>query len=335
MTNGPEGAAPQRRRVAVISGASSGIGRATAERFATLGWRLVLAARDAGALETLAGTLRDRGGEVCVVPTDIGDAAAVRALATAALTFGDTIDLWFANVGVGAVGRFEDVPVEAHAQVLHTNLVGHLHEAHAVLPIFLRQGHGVFVNMISMVGFAAAPLAAAYSASKFGLRGLSEALRAEMAAHPRIHVCDVYPALVDTPALDHAANYTGKAIHPPTPMLEPRRVAEAVVRLADHPRATTLVGAQNWGVRIVHALAPTLSLKLVDRWFEGYFAMAKGTPVKSGNLFQSPGDTPRVDGGYRKPFTRRLPLLLAAGTLAVIGGAALLHVRDVASAKRA
>lgn len=335
MTNGPENAARPKRRVAVIGGASSGIGRATAERFAALGWRLVLAARDAGELETLADTLRDRGGEVCVVPTDIGDAAAVRALAAAALAFGGTIDLWFANVGVGAVGRFEEVPVEAHEQVLRTNLIGHLYEAHAALPIFLRQGHGVFVNMISMVGFAAAPLAAAYSASKFGLRGLSESLRAEMAAYPRIHICDVYPALVDTPALDHAANYTGKAIHPPTPMLDPRRVAEAVVRLADHPRATTLVGAQNWGVRAVHALAPTLSLKLVDRWFEGYFAVAKKAPAGNGNLFQPPGDTPRVDGGYRKPRTRRLPLLITAGILAVIGGAALLHVRGVASAKRA
>lgn len=316
-----------RPRVAVISGASSGIGRATAERFAQQGWQLVLAARDREALEDVAGTLRQQGSRVETFPTDVGDAKAVQALAAAALAFGGTIDLWFANVGVGAVGRFEDVPIEAHEQVLRSNLISHLYEAHAALPIFLRQGHGVFVNMISVVGFAAAPLAAAYSASKFGLRGLSEALRAEMTAHPRIHVCDVYPALVDTPALGHAANYTGKAIHPPTPMVDPRRVAEAVVRLADHPRATTLVGVQNWGVRLVHALAPTRSLGLVDRWFEGYFAVARPAPVTPGNLFQPPQDAPRVDGGYRKPITRRLPLLAAGGLLAALGGAALLHRR--------
>ena len=330
MRNDTEQAGDGRSRVAVISGASSGIGRATAERFAALGWQLVLASRDAEALNALAETLRGRGARVRIVPTDIGDAAAVEALANAARTFGGTIDLWFANVGVGAVGRFEDVPVEAHVQVLQTNLIGHLHEAHAALPIFLQQGHGVFVNMISMVGFAAAPLAAAYSASKFGLRGLSEALRAEMAAHPRIHICDVYPALVDTPALDHAANYTGRALHPPTPMLDPRRVAEAVVRLADHPRATTLVGAQNWGVRIVHALAPTLSLKLVDRWFEGYFAAAVAAPVTAGNLFQPPQDRPAIDGGYRKPLSRRLHLLVAGGLVATLAGAALLHRRRTA-----
>ncbi|WP_294251035.1 SDR family oxidoreductase [uncultured Sphingomonas sp.] len=312
-------------RTAVITGASSGIGRATARLFAERGWKLVLAARDAGALETLATELRGRGAAVAVVPTDIGDNAAVLALAEAAQAFSGTIDLWFANVGIGAVGRFEEVPIEAHEQVLRSNLMGHLYEAHAVLPIFQRQGRGVFVNMISMVGFAAAPMAAAYSASKFGLKGLSEALRAEQAAHPHIHICDVYPALVDTPALDHAGNYTGKAIHPPTPLLEPRRVAEAVVRLADHPRATTLVGAQNWAARIGHALAPTLSLKIIDRWFEGYFAQARPAAVTSGNLFHSPGDAPRVDGGFRKPVTRRLPLLLVGGTLLALSGAALLR----------
>lgn len=320
-------ATPPSSRTAVITGASSGIGRATAELFAERGWRLVLAARDAEALETLATELRERGAIVAVVPTDIGDNAAVLALAEAALAFGGTIDLWFANVGVGAVGRFEEVPIEAHEQVLRSNLLGHLYEAHAVLPIFQRQGRGVFVNMISMVGFAAAPLAAAYSASKFGLKGLSEALRAEQAARPHIHICDVYPALVDTPALDHPANYTGKAIHPPLPLVDPRRVAMAVVRLADHPRATTTVGAQTWPARIGHALAPTLSLKIIDRWFESYFAQARPAAVTSGNLFQPPGDRPRIDGGFRKPATRRLPLLLVGGTLLALGGAALLGRR--------
>ncbi|WP_313538818.1 SDR family oxidoreductase [Sphingomonas sp.] len=314
-------------RTAVITGASSGIGRATAELFAERGWRLVLAARGAEALEALASELRARGAAIEVVPTEIGDNAAVLALAEAAQAFGGTIDLWFANVGVGAVGRFEEVPIEAHEQVLRSNLLGHLYEAHAVLPIFQRQGRGVFVNMISMVGFAAAPLAAAYSASKFGLKGLSEALRAEQAAYPHIHICDVYPALVDTPALDHPANYTGKAIHPPLPLVDPRRVAAAVVRLADHPRATTIVGAQTWPARIGHALAPTLSLKIIDRWFEGYFTQARPAAVTSGNLFHPPGDRPRIDGGFRKPVARRLPLLLAGGTLLALGGAALLRRR--------
>src|SRR3546814_23314 len=132
--------------------------------------------------------------------------------AEVARDFTGKVDLWFSNVGVGAVGKFLDVPIETHEQIVRSNLIGHMNDAHAVLPIFIAQGHGVFVNMISLGGFAAAPFAAAYSASKFGLKGFSEALRAELLAHPGIHICDVYPSFVDTPALRHAGNSTGKAL---------------------------------------------------------------------------------------------------------------------------
>lgn len=324
-----DGRAADRPRLAVITGASSGIGLATAELLAARGWRLVLAARDADALQAVAERLRGTAAGVHVIATDVGNATAVQALAQAALGLGGAIDLWFANVGIGAVGRFEQVPVDAHEQVLRSNLIGHLYEAHAVLPIFLDQRHGIFVNMISMIGFTAAPLGAAYSASKFGLIGLSKSLRAELTAYPDIHICDVYPALVDTPALAHAANYTGKKIRPPTPMLDPRRVAAAVARLADHPRPTTLVGAQTWAARIGHALAPGLSLALIDRWFESYFAGAERVATTSGNLFQPPGDESRVDGGFRRPVRRRLPLLLAAGVVGAVGAAVLLRQRRV------
>src|SRR5690606_22888395 len=117
------------------------------------------------------------------VIADVGDATSVKALAEKALAFG-RIDFWISNAGVGAVGRFEETPIEAHEQIIRTNLLGHINDAHAVLPIFLRQQCGVFINMISLGGFAAAPFATAYSASKFGLRGFSEALRGELADRP-------------------------------------------------------------------------------------------------------------------------------------------------------
>ncbi|KAK0330567.1 hypothetical protein LTR94_032328, partial [Friedmanniomyces endolithicus] len=173
-----------RRRTAVITGASSGIGQATAEAFAVAGWKLVLAARSREDLETVAAHCRDVGAQVLVVPTDVGDAEAVRTLASTAREFADHIDLWFSNVGVGAVGKFLDVPMATHDQIVRSNLIGHMNDAHAALPIFIEQGHGVFVNMISLGGFAAAPFASAYSASKFGLKGFSEALRAELADYP-------------------------------------------------------------------------------------------------------------------------------------------------------
>jgi short-subunit dehydrogenase len=130
----------------------------------------------------------------------------------------------------------------SHDQIVRSNLIGHMNDAHVALPIFIEQGHGVFVNMISLGGFAAAPFAAAYSASKFGLKGFSQALRAELADYPGVHICDVYPSFVDTPAVRHAGNYTDKALSAPPPLLDPRTVAAAVVFLADHPRSSVILG---------------------------------------------------------------------------------------------
>lgn len=116
-------------------------------------------------------------------------------------------------------------PMKSHEQVIKANLIGHMNDAHAVLPFFLRQGCGVFINMISLGGFAAASYAAAYSASKFGLKGFSEALRAELSEFPHIHICDIYPAFVDTPGISHGANYVGRELTAPPPVYDARKVA--------------------------------------------------------------------------------------------------------------
>ncbi|KXU33327.1 short-chain dehydrogenase [Sphingobium sp. 22B] len=297
----------------VITGASSGIGQATAQAFAARGGKLVLAARDGEALEAVAETCRRAGAEVLVVPLDVADADAVRQLARSARDFCGSIDLWFSNVGVGAVGKFVDVPIEVHERTIRSNLIGHMNDAHAVLPIFMAQRHGIFVNMISLGGLTGTPYAAAYGASKFGLRGFSEALRAEMTEWPDIHICDVYPAFVDTPALRHAGNYTGKALTAPPPILDPRRVAAAVVRLADRPRDSLLLGTPTWAVRFAHPFAPSLLSRIGNLAFGRYFASAERAPVTRGNLFDPPRDSGGIDGGFRKPATKRRKAALATG----------------------
>ncbi|WP_238384211.1 SDR family NAD(P)-dependent oxidoreductase [Teichococcus vastitatis] len=158
----------------VITGASSGIGQATAEAFAREGARLVLAARGPEALEQVAARCRELGAAVAAVPTDITDTEAVQALAERAVQFGCGIEVWVSVVGTGAVGRFHEVPMAAHEQVIRANLLGHMNDAHAVLPVFLRQERGVLININSVGGYASVPFAAAYGASKFGLRGFTE-----------------------------------------------------------------------------------------------------------------------------------------------------------------
>lgn len=324
-----------RRRVAVITGASSGIGQASAEAFAKAGWSLVLAARSADDLESVAVQCRAVGANVLVVPTDVGNIDAVKALAEAARDFAGEIDLWFSNVGVGAVGNFLDVPMATHEQIIRSNLIGHMNDAHTVLPIFIAQGRGVFVNMISLGGFSASPFLAAYSASKFGLKGFSEALRAELDDYPNIHLCDVYPSFVDTPALRHAGNYTGKVLSAPPPLLDPREVADAVVRLADHPRPGVVLGAPSWAARVSHFLSPSLNARLVKTAFERYFASAEAAPVTDGNVLKPPADGARIDGGLRKPQRKRdVEFATAAGLGVIALGVAALLTRRSAAARR-
>ena len=287
--------------VVVLTGASSGIGHATALAFAQAGARLVLAARGRDALDVVAAQCRRLGADTLVVPTDVTDAKAVGALADeAAARFGH-IDVWINNVGIGAVGRFDETPIAAHRRVIETNLMGQVNGAHAVLPYFRRDGAGVLINMVSAGGWTATPYAAAYAASKFALRGFSEALRAELRDSPQVHVCEVYPTLVDTPGLSHGANYTGRQVRPFPPLVDPHRVAAALVRLSRRPRRSVWIGSLALPARLANALMPDLAARLLKILFD--VGLAKSSPARltTGNLFDPSGDA-EVSGGYRRPW---------------------------------
>jgi short-subunit dehydrogenase len=284
----------------VITGASSGIGRAAALTFACEGANVVVAARREAALEDLAATCNVASGRALVVPTDVTAPESVVQLArVAAERFGGRIDVWINNAGVGAVGEFTEIPIETHARVIQTNLLGYLHGAHAVLPYFKRQEHGVLINTISLGGWVAAPYAVAYSASKFGLRGYSEALRAELRRWPDIHVCDVFPAFIDTPGFQHGANYFGREIKPVPPVYEPERVATAMVSLAKRPRASTTVGASAYIARLAHACLGARTSSLMEMFMSRYLAKAKAAPVGDGDLFEPHSHGGQVSGGWR------------------------------------
>jgi short-subunit dehydrogenase len=302
------------RKTVVITGASSGIGRATAEAFAHTGARLILASRDIATLAPVAEECNALGGDAIAIPTDVTDIEQVQALARKACDFAGEIDVWLSNVGVGIVSQYWNAPMHAHEQVIRANLLGHMHDAYAALPIFVQQGHGIFINMISLGGFAAAPYAAAYSASKFGLRGFTEALRGELRHHPGVRICDVYPSFVDSPGMLHAANYTGKEIKVPPMAIDPQRVAKAILKLSEHPKDTTIVGEAVHGIRLFHALAPTLASHLMGAFVHWYLKRADTAPLTDGNLFKSPGDN-EIYGRHRA--TKRVAAIGAVGAVAL------------------
>ncbi|ANN72642.1 SDR family oxidoreductase [Bordetella bronchialis] len=301
--------------VIVLTGASSGIGHATALAYAREGATLVLAARDTPALQAVAAACRHAGVPALAVPTDVTDPEQVRSLADTAIREFGHIDVWINNVGTGAVGRFDQVPVQAHRRVIEANLLGHLYGCHAVLPHFRQRRRGVLINMISIGGWTATPYAASYAASKFALRGFTESLRAELADVPDVAVCELYPTFVDTPGMRHGANYSGKHLRPASPMLDPREVAAALVALARRPRPSTMLGSVAWPARLAHTVAPDLSAGITRRVMDGAFKAAKPAPVGDGNLF-APSTGHAIDGGFRRG-VRGPGKLLKLGALAV------------------
>ncbi|WP_106477397.1 SDR family oxidoreductase [Phytohalomonas tamaricis] len=304
----------------VIVGASSGIGRATAHEFARHGAHLILASRDKRALKQVARECDRLGGDTFVVPTDVGNSEALQRLAETAADVGGGIDVWINNAGVGAVGHFDRTPLQAHEKVVDTNLLGYMRGTYAVLPYFKRQRHGTLINTLSLGSWVPQPYASAYTASKFGLRGFIETLRGELSRWPDIHVCDIFPAFIDTPGFRDGANFIQRTIRPAPPVYDARKVAREMVKLVQHPRSTLTVGRSVVLLdRLMHGLMPNSFSKGSTRMMDAAFEHAKPKAASMGNLYTPPESERRIDGGWRMP-TARYKGIITGGLLGAAVG---------------
>lgn len=312
-------------QIVVITGASSGAGRAIALQLAQDGAFLVLASRNETALEELALECQDLGTETLVVQTDVTDNTAVHRLAQQAFTWKGRIDVWVNNAGVLAAGPFEKMPWENHQRVITTNLFGYMSGAHAVLPFFKQQQSGILINNISIGGFLPVPYGGAYTASKFALRGFFESLKAELIHWPHIHVVDLFPAFLDTPGIHHASNYTGKVLKSAPPVYDPSVMALAVRDSILHPKSTRYPGKASLLFKLGHALAPELTVKLTALLMKSYFKGAAVTETTDGNLFNTVNFGMSTHGNSRPSLRPGATKLLKAGAvLAGIGIAVFL-----------
>lgn len=315
-----------RGSVVVITGASSGIGRATARAFAGAGARLVLAARNEPGLQRTAASCSACGARALVVPTDVSDATATRNLAESAINAFGRIDVWINNAGVGLFGPFANTDLALHRRVVETNLFGTMNGTAAVLPYFLRQGHGTLITNISVGGFIPVPFAAAYTASKFGMRGFMASLRQEVAHEPNVHVCSVFPAAVDTPGFHHGANVSGAALEPRPPIFSPEKVAAAMVSLALHPRDELPVGWPSRLARVGYGLAPATTEHAVGATFRRYLHHAPLASSREGNLFNPSAEPLTAHGGWKRRQSGRARLQLPALAAFAVAGIAWLTV---------
>ncbi|MFI6732399.1 SDR family oxidoreductase [Nonomuraea sp. NPDC050451] len=312
-------------KVVVITGASSGIGRATALAFAAKGAAVVLAARRREALEEAARECEKRGGKALAVPTDVSDAHAVKELAGRAVARFGRIDVWVNCAAVTQFGPFSEVPLEEFRRVLDVNVMGSVHGARAALPYLRDRGQGVLVNVSSVVGVVSQPYAHAYGMSKYAIRALSASLRQELRLDGagRVKVCTVMPATIDTPLFQHAANHTGRKVVAMPPVYPAERVARAIVNLVRSPRREVIVGTMGRNLVMQSKLAPGLTERMmaaqVDR---AHLSRTEPALSTHGNLYEPDPGPGVVGGGWhgkRKTAVRRA--LTAAALIALVAGA--------------
>ena len=313
--------------VAVITGASSGIARATAHEFARRGADVVLAARDPATLEEAAQECRDAGGRALAVPTDVTDQAMVDELARRAKEEFGRIDVWVNAAAVMAYGEFEKTPADVYRQVIETNLFGQINCARAVLPYFREQDRGVLINVSSVWGSISSPYVSSYVVSKFGVRAFSESLQEALRLEKEtknIHVCTILPQCVDTPIFSHAGNYTGHKAKTVPPVVGPRLVVRAIVRSVERPRRQRSVRHAARFLEFAHAVLPVVYGRLVSPVMHNAAFTDEPTASGPGNVFASTPELNGVDGGWRRTDLR----------LAAAAGGGLVGASGVAAAWR-
>ncbi|TFL19937.1 SDR family oxidoreductase [Jannaschia formosa] len=334
---------PLSDQVIVLTGATSGIGLATARLLSREGARLVLVARGEDALETLAEEL---GAECTLaVPTDVAEAGSVERVAERAVARFGHVDTWINDAGVAIYGKVEDVPLEDHRRLFETNYWGVVHGTLTALRLFRRQGGtGKIVNMGSQLSDRAMILQGPYSASKFAVKAITDAVRTETAeAGLDVSITLVKPGAIDTPYMEHARNHmdTDSTVNPP-PSYDPALVAKAIAHACTHDARDLDVGGAGWATAKMTRIAPRTTDAMMQA--TGRMLQRGDTPPRPGmrdNLHSSARNL-EERSGVTSP-ARRTSLMLeaqmhpvatAAVGLALAAGAAALARRARNSAGR-
>jgi short-subunit dehydrogenase len=285
---------PLDQQVIVITGASSGIGLATAVAAAQQGASLVLAARSKQTLDEIADQLSAAGQNVVTVEADVADRQQVEAIAAAALARFGRIDTWVNNAGVSIYGRLDEVSVEDSRRMFDTNYWGVVNGSLAALP-HLRANGGALINLGSEASEATIPLQAMYSATKHAVKAFTDGLRLELEADKApVSVTLIQPTAVDTPYPEHAGNYLDQEPKLPTPMIEPEKVAHAILDAATSATDAIRVGAMSKLNTTLAKLVPPIA-EAMAKMQMGRQQREEAPHAREGTLYR-PGESGRIHG---------------------------------------
>lgn len=255
-------------KVVVITGASSGIGKLTAEECVKRGANIVLAARSLKAMQQHLSSLKLDHNRALAIQTDVSDAKQVQILAEQAIRHFGKVHIWINNAAISIYAPFELLDPDEISRVIDVNLKGQLYGSREAIRLFKQQGYGNLINVSSTLGKTAAPLQAIYTASKHGIVGFSSALREELINHPiykHIAVSVILPASMDTPFFKHAKSKLGVEPYPIPPIYHPQVAVQAILKNALNPKPEVVAGGAGLAMIEIYRLFPSLLEKYMGK----------------------------------------------------------------------
>lgn len=320
-------------QVAVVFGASSGIGRLTALEMARRGAKICAAARSVEGLESLVAEIEAAGGEAFYAAADASDFAEVKNVAEQCVARYGRIDTWIHAAGAFLFATVERTDPEEYKRVIEVNLLGQIYGAKAALP-FLKERGGALIHVSSVEGRRTAPYQSAYGASKHGIGGFLQVLRVELARERiPIAVTEILPAAINTPIYEKGRNKMPFKMRPVPPIYHPQIVTDAIVYAAENPVREMVAGAAGLGVVYAERISPPLADFFSETiGFAGQNAGAKDSPEQfEDNLFAPVSGYDTVEGNFSgeqlmsDPYVKlktspRAQNSLFLGALALVGG---------------
>ncbi|WP_244745256.1 SDR family oxidoreductase [Paraburkholderia sp. DD10] len=289
-----------RPRIVVVTGASAGVGRATALAFARRGVHVALLARDPAALDDTAAQVRACGVRALPIALDVSDADAVEAAAARVEAELGPIDVWVNNAMLTVFGPMASLTPKEFARVTDVTYLGYVWGTMAALKRMSARNRGCIVQVGSALAYRAIPLQSAYCGAKHAIRGFTDALRCELLHdHSRVHLTMVQMPALNTPQFDWAENRMPHAPQPVAPVFQPEVAARAIVWAATHRRREVYVGISTVKAIVANQVVPGWLDRYLGR--TGYQAQQRAAPASDAapsNLWQPVAGAHRVHGPF-------------------------------------
>jgi len=300
---------PINEQVAVIFGASSGIGRIAALDFAKRGAKVVVAARSESGLKSLVEEIESNGGEVYYQIADAADFEQVKAVADKTVEKFGRLDTWVHSAGAFLFATVELTEPEEYKRLIEVNLLGQIYGAKSALP-HLKKSGGALIHISSVEAWRTVPYQSAYGASKHGINGFVQALRVEL-AHDEIpvSVSQILPAAINTPIYDKGRNKMPFKPRPVPPIYHPQIVSDAILFAAENPVTDLVAGGAGLGVVLAERISPRVTDWVTEKiGFAGQKSDEKQVGEYAGSLFEPLGEFDTVEGRFSDEQLKSDPL---------------------------